>query len=80
MRDIEQVVKKIKTQVPKKWEMRQSFFDMLEVSLASTRWTAPEIRYVRFEKIAIVLEDYLDRPIEEWKQYIWKIFNNDIKL
>ena len=80
MRDIEKVIKKIKYQVPKKWDMRIQFFDALEIMMATTRWTAPEIYYIRFEKLAILLEDYIGRPEEEWKTYIWKIFNNEIKI
>jgi len=80
MRDIEQLIKRIKKEVPMKWDMRIQFFDALEIMMATTRWTAPEIRYIRFEKLAKLLEDYLGRPDEEWKAYIWKIFNDDMKL
>jgi len=79
MRDIEQIIKKIKKEVPMTWDMKIQFFDAIEVMMSATRWTAPEIRYIRFEKLAKILEDYLRRPEEEWKQYIWKIFNGDIK-
>lgn len=78
MRDINKVINLIKKQVPKKWDMRTQFFDAVDVMMASTRWTAPEIRVIRFEKLSKVLEDYLQRPEEEWKQYVWKIFNGDI--
>ena len=80
MRDIEQVIERIKKEVPKKWDMRIYFFDSLETMMSTTRWTAPEIRYIRFEKLAKILEDQLGRPVEEWKQYIWKIFNDEMKL
>ncbi len=80
MRDIDKVINRIKREVPKKWDMRTQFFDAIEVMMASTRWTAPEIRCIRFEKLSKLLEDYLRRPEEEWKQYIWKIFNGDMEL
>ena len=73
MRDIEQVIKRIKKEVPKTWDMRTQFFDTIEIMMETTRWTAPEMRYIRFEKLAIILENYLGRPEEEWKQYIWKL-------
>ena len=78
-RDINHVIKRIKDQVPKKWDMRIQFFDAIEIMMESTRWTAPEIYNIRFEKLAVILEDYLSRPEEEWKQYIWKIFNDEMK-
>lgn len=80
MRDIDLLIKRIKKEVPFQWELKQNFFDAIEIMMADTRWTAPEIRVIRFEKLARILENYLGRPVEEWKQTIWKIFNDDIKL
>ena len=80
MRDINKIIKKIKYQVPMKWDMKIQFFDAIDIMMITTQWTAPEIYYIRFEKLAIILQDYLGEPDKEWKTYILKIFNNEIKI
>lgn len=79
-RDIEKLIERIKKEVPITWDLRQPFLDAIESMMATTRWTSPEIRYIRFEKLSDILERYLGRPDDEWKQQVWKIFNGNIKL
>lgn len=80
MRHIQTVVRAIKRQVPKDFDLRDAFFKELFDLLESAKYRAPEAYSVNFEQLAMILDDYLGIPDVEWKKTIADIFADKIKI